>query len=77
MFFRQLYGYPRCLCCGLILSTVGMLDLLGTGDAGGVTMTVFPARRVAPKRVRLAKLLRSSLGLDRPFMVLLLRYSLR
>ena len=54
-----------------------MLDLLGTGDVGGVTMTVFSDGRVAPSRVRLAKLSGSSLGLDRPFLVLVLHYSLR
>ena len=60
-------------CCGLIWSTVGVLVLLGTGDVGGVTMTVVPACRVAPSRVRLVKSLVSSLGLDSPFLVLVLR----
>ena len=43
-----------------------MLDLLGVnllGDGGGVTMTVTPARLVAPNRVVLVKSLVSSLGL--------------
>ena len=53
-----------------------MLVLLGTGpfgDGGGLTMTVGPARCVAPSRVHLFKLLVSSLGLDNPFLVLVLR----
>ena len=33
------------------------------GDGGGMTMTVTPARRVAPSRVCLVKTLVSSLGL--------------
>ena len=49
-----------------------MLVLLGTGDIGGVTMTVAPARW-APSRVRLDKLLGSSLGLDSPVLVPVLR----
>ena len=48
-----------------------MLVLLGTGpfgDGGGVTMTVGPARCVAPSRVSLVRSLVSSLGLDNPFL---------
>ena len=50
-----------------------MLVLLGTGDVGGLTMMVVPSRCVAPSRVHLVKLLVSSLGLDSPFLVLVLR----
>ena len=49
-----------------------MLVLLGIGDVGGVIMTVAPAR-CAPSRVRLDKSLGSSLGLDGPFLVPVLR----
>ena len=48
-----------------------MLVLLGTGpfgDGGGVTMTVGPARRVAPSRVSLVRSLVSSLGLVNSFL---------
>ena len=48
-----------------------MLVLLGIGpfgDGGGVTMTVDPARRVAPSRVSLVRSLVYSLGLDNSFL---------
>ena len=44
---------------------------LGTGpfgDGGGVIMTVGPARRVAPSRVSLVRLLVSGLGLVNSFL---------